>query len=170
MLRIPPGERWGAIDIGYRKSKVDGVPDSWKWLYDSDKYSGRFVADFIGKMNLFEGQVTSSRDGTLDVAISGLGDLEIPHDEPASGEIGIAIRPEKLRVTVEQPAESCICFAAVLDNVAYHGSENHMHFTTDSGAKLTATAQNETRTRASIREGERLWVRWTPGDTLVLAE
>ena len=132
--------------------------------------ASRFVADFIGKMNLFEGQVTSSRDGVLDVAISGLGDLEIPHDEEATGEIGIAIRPEKLRVTVEQPAESCICFAAVLDNVAYHGSENHMYFTTDLGAKLTATVQNETRTRASIREGERLWVSWIPGDTLVLAE
>jgi len=32
---------WGTIGIGYRKSKVDGVPDSWKWLYDSDKYNGR---------------------------------------------------------------------------------------------------------------------------------
>src|SRR3546814_19891103 len=32
---------WGTVGIGYRKSKVDGVPDSWKWLYDSDKYAGR---------------------------------------------------------------------------------------------------------------------------------
>lgn len=34
---------WGTIGIGYRKSAVDGVPDSWKWLYDSDKYSGRIA-------------------------------------------------------------------------------------------------------------------------------
>ena len=32
---------WGTIGIGYRKSKVDGVPDSWKWVFDSDKYAGR---------------------------------------------------------------------------------------------------------------------------------
>ncbi len=32
---------WGTIGIGYRKSRVDGVPDSWKWIYDSDKYSGK---------------------------------------------------------------------------------------------------------------------------------
>ncbi|MCY4147816.1 MAG: spermidine/putrescine ABC transporter substrate-binding protein [Gammaproteobacteria bacterium] len=32
---------WGTIGIGYRKSAVDGTPDSWKWLYDSDKYSGK---------------------------------------------------------------------------------------------------------------------------------
>ena len=61
-------------------------------------------------------------------------------------------------------------FPAVLDNVAYHGSESHMFFTTDSGAKLTATVQNETRMRAPVNEGERLWVSWIPGDTLVLAE
>jgi spermidine/putrescine transport system substrate-binding protein len=34
---------WGTIGIGYRKSKVKGVPDSWKWLYDSDQYSGRIA-------------------------------------------------------------------------------------------------------------------------------
>ena len=32
---------WGTQGIGYRKSRVEGVPDSWKWLLDSDKYSGR---------------------------------------------------------------------------------------------------------------------------------
>ncbi len=34
---------WGTIGIGYRAGAVDGVPDSWKWLYDSDKYSGRIA-------------------------------------------------------------------------------------------------------------------------------
>ncbi len=33
---------WGTLGIGYRKSKVEGgVVDSWKVLFDSDKYSGR---------------------------------------------------------------------------------------------------------------------------------
>ncbi len=42
-----PGRRysipytWLMLGIGYRKSKVDGVPDSWKWLFDSDRYKGR---------------------------------------------------------------------------------------------------------------------------------
>jgi len=34
---------WGTIGIGYRKSKVEGVPASWKYLYDSDKYSGKIA-------------------------------------------------------------------------------------------------------------------------------
>ncbi len=42
-----PGRRfsipytWLVLGIGYRKSKVDGVPDSWKWVFDSDRYRGR---------------------------------------------------------------------------------------------------------------------------------
>jgi spermidine/putrescine transport system substrate-binding protein len=42
-----PGRRysmpytWLVLGIGYRKSKMDGVPDSWKWVMDSDRYKGR---------------------------------------------------------------------------------------------------------------------------------
>jgi spermidine/putrescine transport system substrate-binding protein len=42
-----PGRRfsvpytWLVLGIGYRKSRVDGVPDSWKWVFDSDRYAGR---------------------------------------------------------------------------------------------------------------------------------
>ena len=34
---------WGTIGIGYRKSRVEGVPDSWKWLFESDQYSGKIA-------------------------------------------------------------------------------------------------------------------------------
>jgi len=34
---------WGLVGIGYRKSAVDGIPDSWQHLFDSDRYSGRIA-------------------------------------------------------------------------------------------------------------------------------
>jgi spermidine/putrescine transport system substrate-binding protein len=34
---------WLVLGIGYRKSKVNGVPDSWKVLFDSDEYKGRIA-------------------------------------------------------------------------------------------------------------------------------
>ena len=34
---------WGTAGIGYRKSRVEGVPDSWKWLLASDKYKRRIA-------------------------------------------------------------------------------------------------------------------------------
>src|SRR5690606_28009553 len=42
-----PGRRyslpymWGTIGIGFRKSRMDEVPASWKWVFDSDRYSGK---------------------------------------------------------------------------------------------------------------------------------
>ena len=42
-----PGRRWSipytwlVQGLGYRKSKIDGVPDSWKWVMASDRYKGR---------------------------------------------------------------------------------------------------------------------------------
>jgi spermidine/putrescine transport system substrate-binding protein len=32
---------WGTVGIGYRKSKVEGVIDSWKSVFDEPKYAGR---------------------------------------------------------------------------------------------------------------------------------
>lgn len=32
---------WLVTGIGYRISKMDGVPDSWEWVFDSDKYKGK---------------------------------------------------------------------------------------------------------------------------------
>ncbi|WP_448585901.1 ABC transporter substrate-binding protein [Thermaurantiacus sp.] len=34
---------WLVIGIGYRKSRVERTPDSWKWLFDSDLYAGRIA-------------------------------------------------------------------------------------------------------------------------------
>jgi spermidine/putrescine transport system substrate-binding protein len=31
---------WGTVGVGYRKSKVEGALDSWKWVYDDAKYAG----------------------------------------------------------------------------------------------------------------------------------
>jgi spermidine/putrescine transport system substrate-binding protein len=34
---------WLALGIGYRKSKVNPAPDSWKVLFDSDQYAGKIA-------------------------------------------------------------------------------------------------------------------------------
>jgi spermidine/putrescine transport system substrate-binding protein len=34
---------WGTMGIGYRKSRVSSVPDSWKTVFESDEYSGRLA-------------------------------------------------------------------------------------------------------------------------------
>ena len=66
---------WLVTGIGYRKSKVDGVPDSWKWVLDSDRYKGRIAlvseaADLIRLAAKYRGHSIN------DVPMAMLPDLE----------------------------------------------------------------------------------------------
>ncbi len=97
---------WGSIGIGYRKSKVDGVPDTWKWLYDSDKYSGRIalLADggTVIQMGLkYKGHSLNSKDKALIKEIEAMVIKQKPHikvfaedngqDLLASGEVDLTM-------------------------------------------------------------------------------
>lgn len=130
----------------------------------------RFVADFIGKMNLFEGEVTGNPDGVLNIDVKGLGVLHIPHPHAVSGRTGIAVRPEKVNVSSSRPSGDDVSIEATLENMAYHGSESHLFFQTSGGARIAVTLQNESRSGTRHRTGDQLWVSWAPSDTLVLEE
>jgi ABC-type Fe3+/spermidine/putrescine transport system ATPase subunit len=132
--------------------------------------NSRFVADFIGKMNLFEGQVKQVNNGHLALEIAGLGEVRVPFSATASGTIGIAVRPEKMKLFTTRPADNMIAFPATVNNIAYHGSESRVFVRTDSGVELMATRQNDSRQGATPRPAEPLWVGWIPEDTLVLIE
>jgi spermidine/putrescine transport system substrate-binding protein len=58
---------WGTMGIGYRKSKTDGVPDSWKWLLDSDRYKGKcaLLSEAVGVLGVtfkYMGHPFNTRD------------------------------------------------------------------------------------------------------------
>jgi spermidine/putrescine transport system substrate-binding protein len=58
---------WLVTGIGYRKSKVSGVPDTWKWVFDSDRYKGRIgvlseAGDLCRLALRYLGQPMDSRD------------------------------------------------------------------------------------------------------------
>ncbi|MFQ5773393.1 MAG: ABC transporter ATP-binding protein [Kiloniellaceae bacterium] len=136
----------------------------------------RFVADFIGKMNLFEGRVTARRDGQLEVEVPGLGRLLLPGEDaaahgPANGgeEVGVAVRPEKVRIHRDPGPEGRIALRGKVSEIAYYGDTSHVYVALDSGPTISAHLRNEARSAApTIAVGEELWCSWDPRDTLVL--
>ena len=130
----------------------------------------RFVADFIGKMNLCEGEVTDNVDGIAEINVKGLGVVRVPPPHAISGRTSIAVRPEKVNVSTDRPNGDAIAIEATLVNMAYHGSESHLFFQTSSGVRIAATLQNDSRTGTRHRTGTQLWISWAPSDTLVLEE
>ena len=131
--------------------------------------SCRFVADFIGKMNLFEATVSAARTGELVLDAPGLGTLHVPHPEPMYGKIGIAVRPEKIRLSDARP-DAAFAFEATVEDFAYYGSETHLYLVTAGGMRFAATTPNTARDPVRVERGARRFVSWTPSDTLVLGE
>jgi spermidine/putrescine ABC transporter ATP-binding subunit len=134
--------------------------------------ASRFVADFIGKVNLINARIKGSRKGHLIVDAKNIGDVEIPFDKAASGEVTLAVRPEKLKLATEQPqGRDLIALKAKVRDVAYYGDTSHIIVTAQQGMELSVNVQNDSRASGiGIRQGQEIWVSWLPRDTLVLME
>ena len=133
--------------------------------------NSRFVAGFIGKVNLLEARVTGVAGGNLLAEIDGMNRIEIPHDGAAAGEIGIAVRPEKTRLSGERPGADSIALKGKVSAVAYYGNESHILLDTPAGVRFTTTVQNRARHgETAVAIGDEVWISWDPADTLVLTE
>jgi len=131
----------------------------------------RFVADFIGKMNLFEGKVSGVRAGNLEIDVRGLNRIAVPFAGAASGDIAIAIRPEKIQLDAKTPEPDRIKLRGRVTELAYFGDESHVYLENETGVSVSANLKNAVRTTtSSISIGDELWMSWSPSDTLVLSE
>jgi ABC-type Fe3+/spermidine/putrescine transport system ATPase subunit len=133
--------------------------------------SSRFVADFIGKVNLIEAEVKGTKNGHLLVDAKSIGNVEIPYDKTPQGGVTLAVRPEKLKLAAKQPQDkNLIVVKAKVRDVAYYGDTSHIIVAGD-GIELSINIQNDSRAGSSdVKQGQDIWVSWLPRDTLVLTE
>ena len=137
--------------------------------------SNRFVADFIGRMNLFEGKFISAQNGVLNVGIDGLGEIALPYkggdQMHENEEIGIAVRPEKAVIYRQQPPQGRIAIAANISQIAYYGNESHLFLKTQNDLELQVTVPNASREQEqNFTTGSQCYFTWNPSDTLVLRD
>jgi putrescine transport system ATP-binding protein len=138
-------------------------------LYEAP--ASRFVADFIGDVNLLP--------GTLDEAgaehcVIGCADMRHRAGRGGADARGIAVtvalRPEKISLSRDPPAD--IAHNAVPGTVkakAFFGSFTVYHLALGSGAVLKASAANtESRRDDGIACGDRVWAHWSPSAVVVL--
>ena len=131
-------------------------------LYENP--STRFVADFIGKSNFFEGTATGAQ-----FQVNGIGALQCPPSSTVSGEAIYSVRPERIKVSVKAPRGLDNSFAGTVKEIAYHGQDQHLHVVLDHWtrpvlARLTADDESSRH----IRRGSRVWLGWNSDDARVL--
>jgi spermidine/putrescine transport system ATP-binding protein len=126
--------------------------------------ANRFVADFIGKINLLEVEVTSSSKVLLGLRSPRLG--EIAATDPRSiavGEHGMfALRPELIRVHGhKESADLKNRFAGRVRELLYLGDVTHYRVELDGGLLVEALMPNAAPGRAKFHEvGDPVWVCW----------
>ncbi|MBB4195324.1 putrescine transport system ATP-binding protein [Rhizobium aethiopicum] len=108
----------------------------------------RFVADFIGDVNIFDGKVTTSGSGAVEISVeSGLTIRTGATEAPATGTtVGFAIRPEKIRVTRTAPANASVNAAkGEIWDIAYLGDMTVFHIKLPGGKFVRASSLNAQR-------------------------
>jgi len=131
----------------------------------------RFVADFIGNVNLMDGTVS---EDWPDHVIIDCADCRQYVGHGITGTQGmavsVALRPEKIALTRDAPAD--IAFNAVqgtIKEMSYFGSFSVYHVALASGAVLKVSQANTQRHRDDeLTWGDRAWAHWSPLAHVVL--
>ena len=129
--------------------------------------NSRFVAAFVGAVNLLEGEVVAGFN-RLCLAIAGL-DQPVPLPPlatlPTGARLALVLRPEKLRLSSERPAG--IALPATVAAIDYQGGQSTVHLATVSGWPLRACLPSTAA--LGLTRGGAVWASWLPGDGVMLA-
>jgi len=137
-------------------------------LYEHPKT--RFVADFIGKVNLIEARVHRQLGRKVDCELHGVGRMELASDNLVGAQVAVAVRPEKLKIATAEP-NTAIRVQGTVRDVAYYGDTSHVVIEAADGLDLQVNVQNDTRLGGSgVERGQNVWVHWAPEDSIVLTE
>jgi putrescine transport system ATP-binding protein len=140
-------------------------------IYETPK--NRFVADFVGSVNLFEGTLKQASPGRSVIASEAAGtDLAATGDAgKAPGEtVWVAVRPERIRLA-KPGAESDLPnrLGGTIKDVAYLGDSCVYHVALGTGMVMKVTAPSQGRwAEQPFQREDRVELGWLPGASMVM--
>lgn len=132
--------------------------------------NSRWVADFIGSVNMFEGRVGA--DGTS-IDGTALGRLRVAAkiDAAPGTTVWVGVRPEKLIVSQERQSALENAVAATLVDLAYLGDLSILRLRTADGVPLQATIANAARAgQRAFGWNDTVWLAFPPEAAIVLRQ
>ena len=143
-------------------------------LYEEPR--SRWVAEFVGDVNIIEGRIETREAGRLRVTTQGAGALTaaVPRDLGDAANVCVAIRPEKIRLSQRAPADHSGAatmnrLEGVVADVSYLGSVSSYTIALDGGALLRVSLANAARLNADAYSvGQRVTAWFAPDDCIVL--
>lgn len=133
----------------------------------------RFVADFIGTINMFEGRILEQDGERLLVESAEAGTTLVAQTTDSHelrSAVCIAVRPEKIFLSQHEPDnnEDTRLKGTVLD-LGYFGNLSLYRIQLDTGKIVQVSAQNRRRTaERQIEWDDEVFISWRPGSAVIL--
>jgi putrescine transport system ATP-binding protein len=163
-------DRIGVMDNG----RLEQVAPP-RQLYEAP--NSRWIAEFVGDVNIFEGQLESRETGRLTISTGAAGTIAVaePRDPITQTLLSVAIRPEKVKLSRRGPVSDVVNAHAinrlegVVTEVSYLGGVTTYKLKLDSGAVLRSSIANTARLETdAYGAGHRVVAWFSPDDCVVL--
>lgn len=157
--------RIAVMDAG--RIRQVGTPDE---IYEQP--SNRFTAEFIGSVNLVEGKIDEDQKDYITIRAPILEHaIYVGHGVTGyeGQEVALALRPEKLVLSKEEPAQRYNKTRGVIEDIAYFGSHSVYHVRLPGGERLMANSANAQRWASDRFTWEdEIWLSWDDQAGVVL--
>ena len=158
--------RMAVMDAG--KFKQIGTPTE---IYEFPET--RFVADFIGSANIFEGRV--SKDGADHVIVStNVGEVYVNHGQSIAKnkKLWVGLRPEKIHLSITPPPQiGPNQIMGQVEDIGYLGETSIYKVRLKNGQIVDVTAPNQRRPMSrthSITWEDAVYLSWEPESAMLL--
>jgi putrescine transport system ATP-binding protein len=165
-------DRIGVMDAG-RLQQV-ATP---RELYEAPR--SRWVAEFVGDINLFDGQLLAREQGRLKIATREAGIITVnePRQAVTGDVVSVAVRPEKIKISRRGLASDPDALQAInrlegaVAEVNYLGGITTYKVRLDNGAMVRCSMANTARIDIDAYHASQRVVAWfTPDDCVVLEQ
>jgi len=125
--------------------------------------NSRYVADFIGSVNLVEGRLTEDEPAYVRIDCPQFGcTVYVDHgvSAPADSIVSVAIRPEKIQISRERPEGTDNIVSGTITGIAYLGDMSRYLVTLVTGTVVRVTLPNMFRHETRLAIEDAVWLTW----------
>ncbi|MCC5992809.1 MAG: ABC transporter ATP-binding protein [Rhodobacteraceae bacterium] len=137
-----------------------------------ERPNSRFVADFIGSVNLFEGKVDAAAPDFIRIQTPELGAVLVPVQQGlARGQqVWAAVRPERFALSRQKPQGAQNAWQGVVEEMGYIGHMTQYRIRLENGRLIRASQSNRLRDEDPISWDDHVWISVSPQAIRVLDE
>lgn len=114
--------------------------------------ANRYVAGFIGEMNLLQPQAATPH---LDFGAAGIW----PRPSAGVDQACVAVRPERIQLSAEAPADGRLALQGQLEDVIYQGNDTSYRVSVPGQGLVRVREQNRSTARLAMQAGQTVWLR-----------